>query len=289
MSHALTAPAPAKINLTLRVLGTRPDGFHELESLVVRINLVDTVAVAPRPDGQLELDCNSPAVPCDASNLVLRAATALNAAAGTGHGAAIKLTKRIPPGAGLGGGSSDAATTLRLLDELWGLRLPRERLAEIGAALGSDVPLFLHGPQCVIRGRGERVEELPPPTPLWLALVLPEFQCATPAVYAAYDELEARPVRPSVEQVLRAWNSAAELMDVLFNDLEEAAFRVAPELGDLARGIAEFSGAPARLTGSGAALFRLFDDAPSAARYALSLGIEFGVRADVVAMRTVER
>lgn len=278
--------APAKINLTLRVTGVRPDGFHELESLVAQINLCDTVSVASHEDGCYGLTCDDPTLPSDGSNLVLRAAKALNAAAGTNHGTQIDLRKRIPAGSGLGGGSSDAATTLALLNDLWQTRFERGQLAALGAELGSDVPLFLHTPLCILRGRGEQIEDLGSPPALWLGLVLPEIQCATPAVYATCDRLGPPPPRPPLAEVLAARTSATALMDLSFNDLEPAAFQVAPELGTLAAEIAAVTGQAVRLTGSGAALFRLFDDPRAAAKFALAVGTETGTRTDVVALRT---
>lgn len=283
--QTLTRPSPAKLNLTLRVIGVRPDRFHELESLVAQINLCDTVSVAAHEDGCYALDCDEPTLPCDGSNLVLRAARALNQAAGTNRGVHIGLKKRIPAGAGLGGGSSNAATTLTLLNELWNVGLGKADLGRLAAELGSDVPLFCCSPLCVIRGRGEQVDELGAPPALWAALVLPVIHCSTAAVYAAWDQLRQRPPRPTLAEVLAARDSASRLMELLFNDLEAAAFRVVPSLAELAAQIADATGQPVRLTGSGSALFRLFDDPQAAARFALTVGSEVGVRSDVVALR----
>jgi 4-diphosphocytidyl-2-C-methyl-D-erythritol kinase len=288
MSETLTAASPAKINLTLRVTGVRPDGFHELESLVVQVNLCDTVAVTARDDDQLTLDCDVTGVPCNASNLAWRAAAALRAATGCSHGADIALTKRIPMGAGLGGGSSNAATTLVLLDRLWGLGLEPDVLAGIGADVGSDVPLFLYPSPCVMRGRGECVEPFAARGELWAAILLPELHCATPAVYGAWDGLDAHPPRPEVEEILGSLGDASCLMQVLFNDLEEAAHVVEPALADLAGQAFDATGLAVRLTGSGAAMFRLFDDAPSAARFALDVGTAAGVRVDIATVRLDE-
>ncbi len=284
--QTLTAAAPAKLNLTLRVIGTRPDGFHELESLVVRVNLCDTATVAAHEDGCYSFGCDDPTLPRDGSNLVLQAAKALNKAAGANHGAEITLAKRIPAGAGLGGGSSDAATTLKLLNELWQTALSTADLARLGAGLGSDVPLFFHAPACVLRGRGEAVEDLADwRLAAWAAVILPELHCATPAVYRAWDGLTAHPPRPTLAEVLVARGSAATLMEVLFNDLEEPAFAVVPELRVLHTRIHDVTGQTVRLTGSGAALFRLFDDPRAAAQFALRVGTELAVRVDVVSVR----
>jgi 4-diphosphocytidyl-2-C-methyl-D-erythritol kinase len=286
--ESLTRPSPAKLNLTLRVTGKRADGFHEIETLVTQINLCDTVSAAAHEDGCYALDCDDPKLPRDGSNLVLRAANVLNETAGTNHGARLELRKRIPAGAGLGGGSSNAATTLMLLNELWKTGLAKPDLIRLGAQIGSDVPLFCGSPLCVIRGRGEQVEDLGTPPALWAALVLPTIHCSTAAVYEAWDQAPQHWPRPSLSAVLAARGSASELMEALFNDLEWAAFHAVPELAELAQRVASAAGQAVRLTGSGAAMFRLFDDARSAARFALTVGTGLGVRVDVVALRGSE-
>ena len=134
----LTRQSPAKINLTLRVVGKRDDGFHEIESLIARIDLCDTVHVSPRDDGRLTLECDEPSIPADESNLALKAAAILRDKAAAPQGAHMSLKKRIPAGAGLGGGSSNAAATLMLLNEFWNLGLPNSKLATIGTEIGSS-------------------------------------------------------------------------------------------------------------------------------------------------------
>ncbi len=237
--------APAKLNLTLSVVGRREDGFHELDSLVAKVTLYDELLVRPRDDGEVRLKCS----PFDCGpvedNLACRAASLLLARAG-GGGADIDLTKRIPPGSGLGGGSSDAAAALAALNELWRLDLPRERLAELAAELGSDVPLFLNGPAARIRGRGERVEPVEM-QPFFALLWMPELSCPTAEVYAAYDRLaghESKPARGTGPH----------------NDLEPAAREVCPELGEIASKLSAATGLDAHLTGSGSAMFVLAAD-----------------------------
>ncbi len=279
--QVLTRLAPAKLNLTLRVAGRRADGFHELESLVTRLDFGDELVVARHEDGCYALTCDDPTLPADGSNLVLRAARALARTAGVNHGAAFTLRKRMPTGAGLGGGSSDAAAALLALNELWELGLARPRLAEVAALLGSDVPLFLHAPLCVLRGRGERIEDRPERCRAWAVLLLPPLQCSTPAVYAAWDRRRATPARPPLESVLAVLHDPAALMERLFNDLEPAAFDVAPELARLADRASALAGGPVRMTGSGAALFRLFGDPAAAEAYAAQARVTLGVRTAV--------
>jgi 4-diphosphocytidyl-2-C-methyl-D-erythritol kinase len=283
---SLSRESPAKINLTLRVTGVRPDGFHEIESLVTQVTLSDTVTVWSQEDGCYSLDCDDATLPRDGSNLALRAARALAEASGGNPGARIELAKRIPVGAGLGGGSSNAATTLMLLNELWRVGLPAAELARLGAELGSDVPLFFHSPLCVLRARGELVEDLGAPPRMWVALVLPNLRCSTAAVYAAWDRLSAAPPRPTLAEVCSALGSADRLMDLLFNDLEPAALAVVPELAQLAERVAAVGGRPARMTGSGAALFRLFDERLEAERFAEMVRSQLRVPTATTALRT---
>lgn len=275
--HSLTAAAPAKVNLTLRVVGTRPDGFHEIESLVALTDLCDTLSVTSRTGGRLSLTCDAPGIPTDESNLVLKAAAALRNATRTTAGADIVLQKKIPAGAGLGGGSSNAATALRLLNDLWQTGQSPAQLATIGAALGSDVPLFFHGPLCVIRGRGERVERLAQDLSAWLVLVLPPVHCATPRVYAVWDQASTHPARPPLTEVLSAIEAvssestpaaADRAMEWLFNDLETPALTIAPELARLRDAIHAATGKHVRVTGSGAGMFRLFVGRPAAEDFA---------------------
>ena len=255
----LTRSSPAKINLTLRVVGRRPDGYHEIESLVVLVNLYDTVTVSLRDDDQWTLNCTEPGIPCDERNSALQAARCLAATAGIERGVHVEIEKRIPAGAGLGGGSSNAATTLMLLNELWELRAKRTELVRIGMEIGSDVPLFFYGPVCVIRGRGERVEEIQRPLSANVLLLLPELSCPTPAVYHAWDRLDTSTTRPSLPEILARLDSPNQLATLLYNDLEEAAFIVNPDLRCLAEKLQRCCPGPLRMTGSGSVLFCLTD------------------------------
>ncbi len=279
--ESLTRPSPAKLNLTLRVGGTRADGFHDLESLVVQVDLCDTVTVTKRTDRRLLVECDDPSIPCDHSNLALRAAEALAEYAHVRQGVRISLAKRIPAGAGLGGGSSNAATTLKLLNALWKLGLSHPELAEIGATLGSDVPLFCYGPLSVLRGRGELVEELVQPLDAWAVLVLPTIHCATPAVYAAWDEMEAHADRSGLDDALAQIHKPSQMMDLLFNDLEEPAFVVAPALRVVAKRVTVVTGQAVRLTGSGSALFRLHDTEQEARAFAAVVAEQANLHTEV--------
>ena len=279
----LTRQSPAKINLALRVVARRPGGYHELESLVARIALCDTINVARRDDGQLTLACDEPGVPTDEQNLAMRAARVLADAAGVDEGVHIEIHKRIPAGAGLGGGSSNAATTLMLLNELWGLNLDRNQLTPLAAKVGSDVPLFLHGPLCIMRGRGEQIEDVAQALRAQALLFLPELHCATGAVYDAWDR-EARTFdRPPLGELVRLFQTPTELAAGLFNDLEEPACAAYPQLGAVARHLRERCPLPVHMTGSGAAFF-CFADSGDADLQAIARAV---IPACPVALRAV--
>jgi 4-diphosphocytidyl-2-C-methyl-D-erythritol kinase len=210
---------------------------------------------------------------------VLRAAARLAEATGCRRGMEIRLEKRIPPGSGLGGGSSNAATTLQLLNELWELGLSKSQLAGIGAELGSDVPLFLNGPLSIIRGRGEMVMPVERTLDAWVLLVLPAIACATPRVYRAFDDLPDPLTGTELADVL-AVGSAGAMMPLLFNDLEAAALDAFPEMASLAMCLRDIVGEHVRMTGSGSAWFHLYDTeaearkAAEAVRGELALGVE---------------
>lgn len=262
MVSAVCERAPAKVNLYLEVLHRRGDGYHELETVFQTIDLCDRVTVSLRADEQLTLRCDDPSLPADQRNLAWRAAQRYREAAGLRAGVDIVLEKRIPAGAGLGGGSADAAAVLRALERLGGRPLGRERLRELAAELGSDVPFCLEGGTAHATGRGERLQPLPPLPPLPLTVLLPEgAACATPAVYAALSEEERGP-RPA-----RGWPwFAARLAEPerwLHNRLTAAACRVCPALDGLLAWLAE-RGAAHCLTGSGAACIAFGHLAPPA-------------------------
>ena len=175
--------APAKLNLFLEVLGRRPDGYHEIETVMVAISLCDTLTFRDDPSGAIRLRCSDPALPVGADNLVIKAADRLREATGCRRGAEIDLTKVIPAQAGLAGGSSDAAATLAALDRLWDLRLAPERLDALAAEVGSDVPFFNHVPAAVCRGRGERVEPVSLMQTYNFVLVCPPVGVSTADAY----------------------------------------------------------------------------------------------------------
>ena len=192
MSDHIELFAPAKINLTLEVKGRREDGFHEIESLMAPISLFDRIEIAHQGDEEIALACDDPTLPCGDDNLVVKAAKLFCDSFGFVPKLRITLSKRIPHGAGLGGGSSDAASVLLGLNELFETDLSRSVLADLAAELGSDVPFFIYQSAAMIRGRGERVEPVSFPHRLPLLLVKPPFGVPTPWAYSRWRD--SRPI-----------------------------------------------------------------------------------------------
>jgi 4-diphosphocytidyl-2-C-methyl-D-erythritol kinase len=269
--------APAKLNLFLEILGRRHDGYHEIESLMVAVDLHDRLTIAEDPSGAITLRCDDPTLPTGRENLVVRAAERLKAESGCPLGATISLSKAIPAQAGLAGGSSDAAATLAALDQLWGLRLPPGRLDALAGEIGSDVAFFRHAPAAICRGRGERVEGLSMTQALHLVLVCPPFGLSTADVYRNLRPPERpRPIGPVVEAL------AAGRPDLLgrglFNRLQSVAERLQPALVRVRDALA--SHVPSLdghlMSGSGSAYFGLGRDrdaALAAARRLETLGL----------------
>jgi len=260
--------APAKVNLTLRVLGVRPDGHHALESVVAGVTLFDTLTA--EPGDRLALACEGYAVPENEENLVLAAARTLQEASGTRAGARLHLTKRIPPGRGFGGGSSDAAAALVALDRLWGCGLDRAALARLGALVGSDVPLFFGTPVVVMRGRGEVIEPVEVRCGWRLALAWPQEPLSTAEVYAAYDRLPARDrPAPAATDILGCLDGPARAAKpFLVNDLEQAADNVRRGRLDLRACLRQAGAQAVGMTGSGSAYFALADGETEARHWA---------------------
>ncbi len=238
--------APAKINLFLRVLGRRPDGFHDLETAVLRLDLADRLEFSPNPSGlSLEVTGDAAAgVPTDDSNLALVAAAALARRAHIEPRAHIRLDKRVPNAAGLGGGSADAAAAVRALSELWGTGLTAAELSAVAAGVGSDVPAMLHGGPVLATGRGELVQALHGVPALRWALVTAPYGVPTGGAFGWWD-VDRWPTGPDPQALLEAARSGdtARIGPLLFNDLQAAVIRRHPELA----GVVE------RLRGAGAA------------------------------------
>jgi len=285
---------PAKLNLFFEVLGKREDGYHEIETLVCPIDLYDTLFFKEDSSGQIRLGCAKGSgswgpldrgfaeVPDDAENLAVRAVALLRRRAGECRGAELRLVKRIPSAAGLGGGSSDAAAALMAANAGWHLDWSLARLRELGAELGSDVPLFFAGGSAVCRGRGERVAPAPRCDALHFVVVRPPAGLSTAAVYRACRVPEQpRPLGPLLDALERRdWAAAGRLM---FNRLHSAAAELSPWISRLQGAFSRLDCLGHQMSGSGTCYFGLCRHARHArhvARWlqANGMGTAFAVR-----------
>jgi len=244
----LAVPAPAKLNLFLHIVGRRADGYHELQSAFVPVDLADLLDFERRDDGRIER--TGDVIGDVAADLAVRAALSLQQASGTVFGATINVEKKIPAGSGMGGGSSDAATTLLALNRLWGLAWPRERLSRIALPLGADVPFFLGAGPAFVEGIGERLTPIAA-APRRYAVVHPQVAVSTREIFA-----DPGLTRDTKATIIAAFSAAQEtLSEQLFgaNDLELVVRRRYPVVDRAVRYLQRFG--PARLTGSGSAVF----------------------------------
>ena len=259
------ARAHAKVNLDLRVLGTRPDGYHELRTVFQTIELHDVLTGVARR-GPLSLKCKSPGVPLDDTNLVWRAAAALWKALGrrdAPRDAVITIDKSIPIEAGLGGGSADAAAALQLFARMWG-GAPIALLRDVAATLGADVPFFLSGGTALGLGRGEEIYPLVDLPAHQVVIVRPPYGLSAAEAYSWYDEYRAAGMRETRElQILPVpWPTRAAQM---INDLEPPVVRRHPDIAGLRTTLREAGAVAAAMSGSGSAVFGLFRGRPAAA------------------------
>ena len=253
-SAPMNLSAPAKINLSLSILGKRPDGFHEIESLMVPLTLADSILLEASEEPGIAFTCSDTTLPRDGSNLVVRAARRFFESTGLAPAVRIHLTKAIPHGAGLGGGSSDAATTFTGLNELFGSPLAPEALHALAAEIGSDVPFFLAGSAAMCRGRGEIVEPIPFPHQLPLLLIKPAFGVPTPWAYSRWrDALEI----PGVSYAPQTFPWGR-----LVNDLERPVYEKHLFLPVLKRWLLQQpEAAGALMSGSGSTCFAVLREA----------------------------
>jgi len=250
MNALYDVAAPAKLNLFLHVVGRRADGYHLLQSLFVLIDWCDTLHFEARDDGLLARHDLGPALPAD--DLCLRAARLLQSASGTALGADISVDKAVPWGAGMGGGSSDAASTLLALNRLWGLNWPRARLLALGLTLGADVPFFIGGRNAIVEGIGERLTPAPV-AEQWLAVVKPPAGIETRAIFAS--PLLVRDTEPAILESFAA-NACQAVLGADFgtNDLQAAAEAECAQVVQAASTLHQQFG-NSRMTGSGSAVF----------------------------------
>lgn len=263
MSKVLKYKAYAKVNLALEVLGLRPDGYHEVQTVLQTVSLADELTFQ-LAEG-LSVSTDHPAVPNDERNLVLRAGQALQQKFGLHRGARVAIKKRIPVGGGLGGGSSDAACALVALSRLWGLSPSSNELKEIAGTLGSDVPFFLRGGTCLGKGRGELLEPLSPLPPCFLALAFPGFGVSTAWAYKNLKDQGSGALTKKGEciKIIVSFLKSSDLVGVtrsLFNRLEGAVFPAYPKLAALKEAFLRVGAGGALLSGSGSTVYGLFEE-----------------------------
>ena len=271
----------AKLNLFLRVLGLRPDGYHELESIFHSLEFADElefgpadgISVTTRPGDDFVGE-----LPDQAENLVYKTAVMLRDHIGGDRGASIEITKKIPIGGGLGGGSSNAAGTLMALNELWGVRLERADMIELACAIGSDVLYCIEGgATSLVTGRGDKLAPLPAgPAPIWFVLGISNEPLLTSDVYARYDDLEpGETPGPAPMTMAMGAGDVAEVAGLLYNDLEPAAFSLRPELPSKRAALMEAGALGAGMTGSGPTMFAIAADEDDARRIAAAVERDF--------------
>ena len=259
---AFTLPSFAKINWALRVLGRRRDGFHELRTIFQTVTLHDKLKFAARSDGQLQLTCDSPDIPVDESNLILRAAIVLQAQYGVCKGASIHLEKVIPVEGGLGGGSSNAAMALLGLSYLWDIKTNKQELTLMGASLGADVPFFLTGGTALGTGLGIDVRPINEVTAKHLLIVKPQSKVSTAD---AYKSLNAPALTKADSDTMLSISCAEEQFtdfhpDALHNDFEPVVFHLKPEIERAKNTLLRAGARLALLAGSGSSVFGVFEN-----------------------------
>jgi 4-diphosphocytidyl-2C-methyl-D-erythritol kinase len=269
----------AKVNLYLRVLGKRKDNFHNLATLFARIDLSDRIVLKNREDGRITIKCASPHVPKDETNLCYRAADLLRQECKLKRGLDIEIDKKIPVGAGLGGGSSDAAGVLVGLNRLWRLRLGRPRLAALASKLGSDVPFFIYDTKFALgSGRGDKIKPLSSlhNVKLWFILVYPGIHVSTPLIYRKFDlymsgKSRREPLNKGISRLTRQIPDVKIILselskkgsplgpESLFNDLESVTSRIYPVVGKVKNALLTTGLRRVMMSGSGPAVFAICD------------------------------
>ncbi len=279
-SESFTLPSYAKLNWTLRVLGRRDDGYHELETIFQTVTLHDALEFSTRTDGSIILNCDAPDIPVDDGNLIVRAAQALRHRYRIKKGAAIRLEKRIPAAGGLGGGSSNAAVALLGLAQLWQLEIEKPQLEEIGARLGADVPFFLTGGTALGTGLGTDIAALADAPRAFLLIATPDVKVSTAEAYKALNAPALTKVGGDI--ILSSSRPHAQFSDSfpahLRNDFEPVIFGLYPETMRARDALLDVGARRALLAGSGASVFGLFDNEQAREDAARVLRAETGWR-----------
>ena len=276
----LTLPAFAKINLGLRVLGQRPDSYHELDTIFQTISLHDTITLTVTDSPQIVLSCDDRSLPTDAENLVYRAAQALQSRFAPDKGARIRLEKRIPALAGLGGGSSDGAVALLGLAYLWQVEAKVEELSEMASGLGADVPFFFFGGTARGTGTGNEMAPLPDVPDKFLLVIKPNASVSTSDAYRSLNARSLTTVEAKTILSSSEWNEISGRFDskALRNDFEPVVFELEPEIARARVALMKAGAEAALLAGSGSAVFGIFDSEDAQKRAIQAIELESGWR-----------
>lgn len=255
----ITVSSFAKINWTLEVLSRLPNGYHELHTVFQTVDLCDELSFEITPSPDIHLSCNWPYLATDETNLIVRAAQALQRFGQVPQGVKIHATKRIPTGAGLGGGSSNAAVTLLALSQLWSVPATSADLQQLAEPLGADVPFFLYGGTALGTGRGDKIEPLPDVAPQLLLLVNPGMHVPTGEIFR---KLSPQLTKPKTARILPAYffPPKSDYLTHLCNDLELTVFETYPTIGLVRQKLLDSGATAARMSGSGATVFGVFAD-----------------------------
>ena len=276
-----TIPAFAKINWSLRVLGKRADGYHEVDTVLQTISLRDSITVAPTDDNAIQLWCDDRSIPSDDTNLVWRAAATLRERYSIDHGVKIRLEKRIPSEAGLGGGSSDAAATLIALAQLWRIETSANDLMRIAENIGSDVPFFFFGGAARATGRGETIEPLSDAPAAHLVIVKPNASVSTRNAYNALNSpaLTSSNAKPILLRSQASDDSVSFDLNALHNDFAAVIFQLKPEIERAKNALLKSGARAAMLSGSGSSVFGIFENQNAQERAIQAIELEAGWRA----------
>ncbi len=277
--------APCKINLHLRVFARRDDGFHDIESVFQGISLGDVLDVRTAGDSGIprgECRVVSPRMELPPVNTLTRAVDEFRVETGVSDGIRVDIEKLVPSGAGLGGGSSDAAALLRALDILYGTCISPSRLAEMAARIGSDVPFFLSGGACLVRGRGERIESIPARTDLYGVLAMPDVHCPTAEAYALFDRWRAATGEdsrewPEYEELKGVYAGPVSFWAAFYNSFADPIEDRYPRIREIRERLARTGADFVSMTGSGSAVYALYVD-PARGKEVLSVLSAMGVR-----------
>ncbi|MFT8872660.1 MAG: 4-(cytidine 5'-diphospho)-2-C-methyl-D-erythritol kinase [Sporolactobacillus sp.] len=250
--------APAKINLSLDITGCRPDGYHEVRMVMATIDLADRIECEPTVNDGIVLHASVPYIPEDARNLIYQAADRIKKQYGIREGVKLSVVKQIPVAAGLAGGSSDAAATIRALNRLWKLGMTRQNMYDLAAQIGSDVPFCIEGGVALATGRGEKVQRLSALPPCWVVVVKPNVSVSTAQVYREWDEQEAVS-HPDVDAMLKAVDSCdfQAICNALGNTLEPVTTGRVPEISRIKEHLQQLGAEGILMSGSGPTVFAL--------------------------------